>query len=437
MSKFLPNSNSITEFMSDLQSRVRALELNKSFIVQKRIQKAEDFGVVGNDGYVELRANTLYILDFEGALLINFGLKIPSDGGVIILEGTLGGGSQQAIVCTNASVSLFSGGIRTNFQLYDLGFSHPTGNIFNINGGFISPFVATTILIILNCTFLNSDGMGDISNYYVVLVEKISIIGFDDGMVFKGFFGVGYLANINAVNNNVGHTIITFDTTYFTFSRFQFFSNSFNIGTDVTNTAIEVIAGATIPNDGIGFLTCSFTGSGTYLKGITPSDIRLYSKDNFEPSTKNPREVYNSIIAGGYYFSTATATTISTINTWYKLAGTTTITTTERFNDDAGTNNRLLYKGQESQKVLINFSGNFIDGTGTPIAQISIAKNGTVQTETIMRVDLNHSGGADNASITAILTLDRDDYVEVFIRNTTNTNNITCNFGQMTVIGLI
>jgi hypothetical protein len=433
MSKIIPNSNSITEFMSSLQGRVRDLELNKSFIVQKRIQKAEDFGVVGDDGYVELRSNTLYVLDFEGTLLIDFGLKIPSDGGVIILKGTLGGGSQQAIVCTNSSVSLFSGGIRTNFQLYELGFSHPTGDIFNINGGFISPFVATTILIILNCTFLNSDGMGDISNYYVVLIEKISIVGFDNGIVFKGFFGVGYLANINAVNNNAGHTIITFDSTYFAFSRFQFFSNSFNIGTDISNTAIEVISGATIPNDGIGFLTCSFTGSGTYLEGITPSDIRLYFKDNFEPSAKSPREVYNSIIAGAYYVSTPASTTISVTNTWYKIAGTTTATTTERFSHS---NNRLTYSGNNTQKVLINFTGDFIDGAGTPIAQIAIAKNGTVETSTIMRVDLKHSGGADNASITAIMTLDRDDYIEVFIRNTTNTNDVTCNFGQMTVIGL-
>jgi hypothetical protein len=433
MSKFLPNSNSITEFMSSLQNRVRALELNKSYIVQKRIQKAEDFGVVGDDGYVELRPNTLYVLDFEGTLLINFGLKIPSDGGVIILEGTLGGGSQQVVVCTNSSVSLFSGGVRTNFQLYDLGFSHPTGDIFNINGGFVSPFVATTILIILNCTFLTSEGMGDISNYYVALIEKISIIGFDNGIILKGFFGVGYLANINAVNNNAGHTIITFDSTYFTFGRFQFFSNSFNIGTDVTNTAIKVISGATMPNDGIGFLTCSFAGDGTYLEGITPSDVRLYSKDNFEPSTKSPREVFNSIIAGGYYVSTATATTIAVTNTWYKVLGTTTATSTERFSHS---NNRLTYLGNNTQKLLINFTGNFIDGAGTPIAEIAIAKNGSIETSTIMRVDLKHSGGADNASISAILTLDRDDYIEVFIRNTTNTNNITCNFGQMTVIGL-
>jgi hypothetical protein len=433
MSKFLPNSNSITEFMSSLQNRVRALELNKSYIVQKRIQKAEDFGVIGDDGYVELRPNTLYVLDFEGTLLINFGLKIPSDGGIITLEGTLGGGSQQAIVCTNSSVSLFSGGVRTNFKLDALGFSHPTGDIFNISGGFVSPFVATTVLSILNCTFLTSEGMGDISNYYVFLTEKISIIGFDNGITLKGFFGVGYLANINAVNNNAGHTIITFDSTYVTFGRFQFFSNSFSIGTDVTNTAIEVISGATIPNDGIGLLTCSFAGDGTYLEGITPSDVRFYSKDNFEPSTKNPREVFNSIIAGGYYVSTATATTIAVTNTWYKVLGTTTATSTERFSHS---NNRLTYLGNNTQKLLINFSGNFIDGAGTPIAQIAIAKNGSIETPTIMRVDLKHSGGADNVSISAILTLDRDDYLEVFIRNTTNTNNITCNFGQMTVIGL-
>jgi len=432
MSKFLPNSNSITEIMSSLQNRVRALELNKSFIVQKRIQKVEDFGDIV-DGYVTLRPNTVYLMDFEGTLFIDFGIRIPENGGNITIQGTLGLGGTQVLYGTpNDNQPLFIGGLNTNFQLYNLTLRSDSF-IFELDAGFTSPYNTAPILFLENVSLNGSYRLGLIENYYIVVFNKVIISGITEGLYFNGNFFAGYFSNVIYVDNeNMEYYLFFFEGSFNLLSVFKFFACSFD-KSNPDGVIFDESMGNQIPDNGLVITDCVFTGTGDY-SFFSPSDERVFSKNNFEPQNK-VRQLYDTIIAGSYYFSTATATTISIINTWYKIAGTTTISTAERFNDD-NTNNRLLYKGQESQKVLINFSGNFIDGAGTPIAQIAIAKNGSIETPTIMRVDLKHSGGADNVSISAILTLDRDDYLEVFIRNTTNTNNITCNFGQMTVIGL-
>lgn len=430
MSKILPNVNSITEFMSDLQSRVRALELNKSFIVQKRIQKVEDFGDVDSWGYVTLRSNTVYLMDFEGVLFVDFGIRIPENGGNITIQGTLGLGGTQVLYGTPTdNQPLFIGGSNTNLQLYNLTLKSDN-DIFELDGGFISPYNTQPILFMQNVSLVESFRLGLIENYYLVALEKVVISGVIEGLYFNGNFFAGYFFNIVYVDNeDMEYTLFFFESSFNLISVFKFFACSFD-KSNLSGVIFDEGVGTQIPDNGLVITDCVFTGLGDY-SFFSPSDERVFSKNNFEPQNK-VRQLYDTIISGGYYISTATATTISAINTWYKIAGTTTTTVTERFNDD-NTNNRLLYKGQESQKILINFSGDFTPSAGTPIMQIAIAKNGSIENSTVMRLNLSNT---NNASITGILTLDRDDYIEVYIRNVSDTNNITCNFGQVSVIGL-
>ena len=189
-------------------------------------------------------------------------------------------------------------------------------------------------------------------------------------------------------------------------------SNNYFIYTG--QTGVKVNSGATIDRGRM--TTNMFRGVTTYINGF----------DSYTPAWDMRQNTYipNSRAFSSLYMNNnATATSLTTVNTFYKIAGTTTVVKEQRF---TATNNRLTYIGKLdiTAKVLV------IIGAKAPANNsdfsIAIAKNGIV----IATPNGSMVAAANNQTFQITLATEveitTNDYIEVFIRkNNTNTSTIT------------
>ena len=178
-------------------------------------------------------------------------------------------------------------------------------------------------------------------------------------------------------------------------------------------TGVKVNAGSTID---FGRMSVNmFRGVTTFLSGF----------DSYTPGWEMQlnTNVSNSRTYGYLYFNdNATATTTSPNNTYVKVAGTTTVTTLQKFSSPAS--NRLTYIGKRTilARVLVTITGK--SPTNGADFTFALAKNGTVITTP------KQTTGAltNNQSFTMILesevSLSTNDYVEVFIKTTTSSSSV-------------
>jgi hypothetical protein len=132
---------------------------------------------------------------------------------------------------------------------------------------------------------------------------------------------------------------------------------------------------------------------------------------------------------GSCYISTPAETTISGATTPTKAAGTTTELATNGFSH---TDNRLTYTGTPTLKFVVNglVSATKASGTSADI-RYAIAKNGTIVTG--CSVSRNTTSTAEGAmGFGGIITLATNDYVEIWVENLTNSDNLTVQEGSLT-----
>ena len=135
---------------------------------------------------------------------------------------------------------------------------------------------------------------------------------------------------------------------------------------------------------------------------------------------------------GSYYFSTPAVTTIAAQDTPIKASGTTTALQVNNFTHSGS--NRLTYTGTTTLYFQITglFSATKAAGTGADIRFI-IAKNGSVVTG--MSVTRNVSSSVEGAmACGGILQLETDDYIELWVENQDNADNMTVQEGSVSAI---
>ena len=150
----------------------------------------------------------------------------------------------------------------------------------------------------------------------------------------------------------------------------------------------------------------TFYGNGSGLTGvIIPSSAKGYAEMFLTNST--------------------TPTVVSSVGVQYKLAGTTTAGALNMFIMSGS--NRLQYTGSTtgfSFSVTVNLSA--IAASSNQLFQVSIQKNGTIQTNTIMQTQF---GSADQAiGLSGIVSMDPGDYVEIWIQNNTSNKNFIAKY---------
>lgn len=148
--------------------------------------------------------------------------------------------------------------------------------------------------------------------------------------------------------------------------------------------------------------------------------------DMFTASDANEvKSVVNSLFTAyiNYFDITSGAVTaIPVANTWYKLNA----TTTEGFSRDGlvHSNNRVTFTG--SQVTIFKISGiASISSGNNNVLNVAFFKNGILHPCSEQSVTASGVGKASNIAFQCLISLNKNDFIEVYVKNQTGTTNIT------------
>ncbi len=179
--------------------------------------------------------------------------------------------------------------------------------------------------------------------------------------------------------------------------------------------------------DGLPILLNTTAASPTIASIVAGSGISIATvNDSGIEITSIADQIYGQVTMQG----NATATTIATQGTPVKVAGTWVVQTESNFTGN--TTGRLTYNGSTTEVVSASVSITFSHAAGgTDDLAVYIAKNGSVITASkLTRAVTGSSRG--NVGTFFNVSMSASDYLEVFVANDSDTNNITvvdCLFG--------
>ena len=262
---------------------------------------------------------------------------------------------------------------------------------------------------------------GDISNF---VYDTGAFLG-SQGLTFTGDVDTAALNNSLFAGDGSAATIISIESTAVVSRRFRMIYSS--VVASGSATGINVSTSATIPVEGYILDTVNFSGGATYTTGVVSGG----NKSRWIEC----RGVRNSAAISSYYMNgNATATTIAVVSTPVKAVGTTTSATiTQLFTNS--TTNRATYNGALTRDFKVSAVMSVESGNNNVIG-LYIAKNGTIVAESEIYITTNAGGRAEAGVCQAIIELVTDDYVEVFVENSTGTSNITVTDLNVIVEGL-
>ena len=125
-----------------------------------------------------------------------------------------------------------------------------------------------------------------------------------------------------------------------------------------------------------------------------------------------------------YMESNATATTISVADTAVKAAGNTvTSPITEKFTNT--TTNRATYTGSATHDFTVRAVVS-MDSGNNKVVNAMIHKNGTVSPGSSSRTTTHGgTGHGDSVTVQTVVELSTNDYIEIYVSNSTDTSDIT------------
>lgn len=269
----------------------------------------------------------------------------------------------------------------------------------------------TTALDWFGVNFTDCAVIGTVKDYSNFIMNDSAFLN-SSGLTLDGTIGtVGFGTCL--FDGNAEGTMITIPDTATISRRFRVIYSSFVAGSG--ETALNVSASASIPAEGYILDTCNFSGGGTYTTGVQVSD----TKSRFTEC----RGISNSASIGYYTMNgNVVASNIVTQGVAVKIAGTTTAQgITQRFTH---TNNRLTYSGALTRNFKATAVLSFTGGTNDRVG-VYVAKNGTVIANSEIYSTANTAGRSENVVAQALVELATSDYVEIWIENDSDTDDIT------------
>ena len=367
----------------------------------------------------------------SGVITLEAGVTYYFTGNVDLTGDRLETGGVVTILGTSSeTASLTSTGLGTGVPLLTSRWTIPikfitfkdvhTGFYIDDNSGAGAPLAIDWFGVNFNNVTVVGE-IGDISNF---VYDTGAFLG-SQGLTFTGDVDTAALNNSIFAGDGSAATIISIESTAVFSRRFRMIYSS--VVAFGSTTGINVSTSATVPIEGYILDTVNFSGGATYTTGVVSGG----NKSRWIEC----RGVKNSAAISSYYMNgNATATTIAVINTPVKVAGTTTSAAiTQLFTNT--TTNRATYDGvlQRDFKVSAVMS---VESGNNNVIGLYIAKNGTIVAESEIYITTNAGGRAEAGVCQAIIELVTDDYVEVFVENSTDTTNVTVTDLNVIVEGL-
>jgi hypothetical protein len=360
-------------------------------------------------GVISLPANSTYVftgaVDLLGARIMCLGHSVLQGSHNILSSLTSTGlGSSTALITSTKSVNMIRLTVKN------------VGTLFDLQGASVESIEW------FDFTALNVPDMGTIKNYTNFIATSSAISG-SAKMKFDGEIGTLGFRNC-FLQGVVDETTLDIRSTCEITRRIKI------VGCAVVNsgTFLTIRAGATIPDQAVIIDDCNFAGaSSTYFSGVTKSDdiANFRANDGID----------NSRSVGGFYLiGNATATVISTINAWVKVAGTTTIAAAaERFSMPSS--NRLQYDGVIQKSFLIFFTAGVVGGNARDfeLGVYSSSLGGIIPASRASQTT-DGTTKVKSTSLATTLFMDPGDFFEIHIRNTEDTSNLTVKQLTVTVV---
>jgi hypothetical protein len=259
--------------------------------------------------------------------------------------------------------------------------------------------------------FVNCETVGAISGFNNFIINDSAFLS-SAGLTFDGTIGTIGLNN-TLINSSTG-TVITLAPTLTISRRLRINYCSIRI---TGGTGIDFSTSTTVPNEGYILDTVVFSGGGTYLAGVAYNDNK--SKFLECSGINNSNTIGLALITAN-----ATATTI-TVNVPIKAAGTYTLESiSQRFSQSS---NQLVCNSALLQSYKITAHAT-LTSINNNVVGIYIAKNNTVIANSVNYTTTNGAGRSENAACLITSDLVSTDVVDLWVVNTTGSNNITVEY---------
>lgn len=292
------------------------------------------------------------------------------------------------------------------------------GTLFNLNDG------AAGTLRMEGVTVVDSATLGTVANFgNVVLTE--CIFSNCANMTLDGTIA-SFVSETCLWDSRTGQTLITVPATATITRRFRFLYAAFTVLAG--ETGINLNVAATIPDEAYILDNVNFSGGGTYLAGVTFTSNKAAFFNNVGITN-------TSAIAQYYMTANATATVIGVIGTFVKAAGTTIPVSALQQKFNLATTNRAVYTGASGASFRVVAFASMQSGNNQNL-RLRVAINGTTLVDSTARFVTSGSGAASNIGTQALVTLNPNDFVEIFVTNDTAANNITVTDLNVTVTRL-
>ena len=269
----------------------------------------------------------------------------------------------------------------------------------------------TTALDWFGVNFTDCPTIGTVKDYTNFIMQDSAFLN-SGGMTLDGTIGtVGFTQCL--FDNYSATTAIIIASTCTISRRFRIIYSSFV--TLSGETSINVSASATISNERYILDTVNFSGGGTYISGVNQTS----NKALFTTCVG----IQNTSTKGFYYMVNNTTDTpigVPNVNVWVKALGTTTAdSNNSKFTH---TNNRLTYIGAFNTSFLVTVNTAVRASAANQNISIGIAKNGVILSNSEMTIRTSTSNQEHPGSTQYQIDLVTNDYVELFVKNTSQTD---------------
>ena len=192
---------------------------------------------------------------------------------------------------------------------------------------------------------------------------------------------------------------------------------------------VSTVSTLSNPNQAInheGLMVYNTATAGTAPNNVSPG-LYYWTSSEWRPVSSGSTTTVNeaNIPTGAIYVSTSLTTTISTANTPVKVAGNTT--SIGLVSISTPSDNRMVYTGTETRFFQYTVSISFTAANNRTF-RFSIAKGsgaGAASVITSSKQPIRTLGSPVHVSLTGLVELATDDYLEVWVENNTNADNLT------------
>jgi len=280
----------------------------------------------------------------------------------------------------------------------------------------------TTALDWFGVNLLNCASGGTIKNYTNFVAGDSALLN-SGGFIFDGT--IGTIAFSNCLFDCAStKTAISVLSTCTVSRRLRIIYSSFVVLSG--ETGVNFNTSATVGDEKYILDTCNFSGGGTYISGFDATSNKALFANCVGITNTSTRGFLHML-------DNTTATAITGTASYFKAAGTTTASSANsKFTSPSS--NRLTYTGAFTQSFFVTVNCNVRTSVSTQTINIVIAKNGTNISESEMTILCAAGSTPSFGGTQCVVELTANDYIELFVRNTSSVNNVIVSDLNMNIL---